>query len=234
MPDDQPDIPADYADTVAALTDTNSGTVMPPRPMMWAEARGGVAGGMAKQENDMTTKPPNMTPEERAGLNSALLRTTHYLEWGMGASTCDAACHPNIESIVSVDSDPAWVAKMRVDIILGGERARLIHADIGPVGAWGYPAEGVSGVPYVLAPWGGPEPDLVLIDGRFRVACALFVSLAAPRATVLLHDADRDEYRVLREFFDVAAKVGTLWELLPRDRPLAAMTEMLGRLEDAR
>ncbi len=30
MPDDQPDVPDDYADLVAELADTNSGAVRPP------------------------------------------------------------------------------------------------------------------------------------------------------------------------------------------------------------
>jgi hypothetical protein len=59
----------------------------------------------------------------------------------------------------------------------------------------------------------GYQPDLILIDGRFRVACGLAAALEAPDATVLVHDYTfRPDYQILEEFFVVTRKVETLVE----------------------
>ena len=100
-----------------------------------------------------------------------------------------------------------------------GSRA-LLHCDFGQVGPWGFPA-GVDRFrgfhQYACAPWdaaqtGGHTPDLVLVDGRFRVACFLYSLVCARPGTVILFDdyADRPQYHVVEEFCLPIARAGRL------------------------
>jgi hypothetical protein len=60
------------------------------------------------------------------------------------------------------------------------------------------------------------KADLVLIDGRFRVACALATWLdASPNTTVLIHDYHRRSYHNAELFFDIVERVEGLVMLRP-------------------
>ena len=56
------------------------------------------------------------------------------------------------------------------------------------------------------------NPDLVLIDGRFRVACALYTWFAVDGAAIVLFDDffDRPFYHVVLEYYNVLEKAGRL------------------------
>jgi hypothetical protein len=54
------------------------------------------------------------------------------------------------------------------------------------------------------------DTDLVLVDGRFRVACALQIVLSNYTGVVLLHDAQRPEYQPLFKFFNTIERVDNL------------------------
>ncbi len=146
-----------------------------------------------------------MAPEEALMLGGMLRGTARYLEFGAGGSTVLAA-HLVQGSITTVDSSTEWLDRVAA-ACPATSRARLTlhHADIGPVGEWGVPLDPA------LAPcwpcyhedvWTRQEaaaPELVLVDGRFRIACAIQALLrTAPGTPVLLHDyPERPHYHVL-------------------------------------
>lgn len=159
-----------------------------------------------------------------------------YLEFGLGGSTLMAIRH-GAETVVAVDSDPGWVASVRqhpeVAPLVDSGAAAVLHADIGPIGPWGTPKDRshIACWPnYVGLPWAewrrwGGLPDLVYVDGRFRVACCLSVALAAAGdhdtgagPLVLLHDVrdDRPYYREVFEVFETIDGVNTLRVLRAR------------------
>jgi hypothetical protein len=96
-----------------------------------------------------------------------------YGEYGVGRSTkwlfqnTDAQVH-------SVDSDARWVKSVRQEC-QHSDRLHLQYCDVGPVGDWGWPLDDTGRdnyAHYTNAWWyEGIKPDLVLIDGRFRVCC---------------------------------------------------------------
>lgn len=109
-----------------------------------------------------------------------------YLEYGSGGSTFLAA--QKRKRFISVDSDRYFLRAVENNISAHGfhdaETQKYIHADIGLTKGWGYPAfkfrtkaRLAKWVAYSNAPWSGMPadalPDLILVDGRFRVACAL-------------------------------------------------------------
>ena len=177
-----------------------------------------------------------------------------YLEFGTGGSTL-LAVRGGFERIVAIDSDPTWVAAVRAhpeiaEAIASG-RADIRHADIGPLADWGNPRnrDHVEQWPtYIRTAWEAWSehaelPDLVFVDGRFRVACCLSVILAvgadakaAQGLRVALHDAgpERPYYDALLEFFDVVERVNTLqvMQIKPKVSAGLALSVLLHRQFD--
>ena len=200
--------------------------------------------------------PPHMFgDEERLFRETLAAHGQRYLEFGMGGSTLLAAKADS--QVVAVDSNTRWVQRVRahpaMDNAIRAGRATLLHADIGPLREWGFPADRsqIAAWPeYIRLPWVAWEarkerPSLIFVDGRFRVACCLsaVVALAPWRAAgetprVMLHDFDaaRTFYKPVLDFFEIEAIENTLHLLRIRAdaSPIAAMTAMLSALSDPR
>ena len=120
---------------------------------------------------------------------------------------------------IAVDTDRYFLESVRAKIHaagLGSTGQVFRHADIGRTGAWGAPLGRVTEARRELfrhASDPPPEcfdgllPDLVLIDGRFRVACAFKVlNMLRPQRgwTVVVDDyADRPEYHGIEDYAQV-------------------------------
>ena len=78
--------------------------------------------------------------------------------------------------------------------------------DLGPIGWAGRPknyAKRAAFQRYIESPWNrGQKPEVILVDGRFRVACFLYsLASADPGSTILFDDyKDREHYHVVEEF----------------------------------
>jgi hypothetical protein len=83
---------------------------------------------------------PFMSDAERALLESFLRHSDNYLEFGSGGSTV-AAARLVRNHVTAVDSSRDWLTKVEQACIAAECPIRpvLIHADIGPTGAWGMP-----------------------------------------------------------------------------------------------
>lgn len=159
---------------------------------------------------------------EREGLfafEAELRRDSVYCEFGCGGSTVMAASR-GIKSVYSVDTNRDWIDSVSRQVAGTGSRVVISHCDLGPVGTWGHPTATrhiYQFHEYAFAPWKAAQadsesPSLVLIDGRFRVACFL-VSLAYAReGTVILFDdyAHRSEYHVVERYCERVACYGRL------------------------
>jgi hypothetical protein len=197
--------------------------------------------------------PPRMSAAELALFRRVLgAGRRRYAEFGTGGSSLLAVREP-FDIIVGVESDQEWARKVReeeeVAAAITAGRASILHADIGPTGAWGGPVDRDKPQKwpnYIATMWSEWErrqsfPDLVLVDGRFRVACALSVALlaAAQRGgreapLVVLHDVSdrRPNYNRVFDFFHLEEQAETLVVLSPRQRvaPEAILAGMLGRI----
>lgn len=160
---------------------------------------------------------PFLDPLGKAFLTHALAGSRSYLEFGSGGSTVLAAKTTPV--IVSVESDKSFLqaveAKVR-QMPLRPALAEFIHANIGITTRWGNPlvkrptTERVEHwARYPTAPWAVLQqaqivPDTVLIDGRFRVACALESLAHLPpksHSRILVDDyTSRPEYAPITEF----------------------------------
>jgi hypothetical protein len=138
-------------------------------------------------------------------------RSRIYIEYGSGGSTVMAA--RVVDRLVSVENDSRFqsAVKQRLrDCPRRPAQLQLIDVDIGVTGEWGTPFYTTRTADrtmrwrrYSTAPWdcfndGDPEPDAILIDGRFRVACVLYslLRLSESSPCVILFDdyGDRPWY----------------------------------------
>ena len=157
---------------------------------------------------------PEMSADEIGVLRECYSKAASVVEFGSGGSTLLAVRSPSLQRIWSVESDPAWIEKLHgLPEVAAAEQAgrlRFIHADIGPTGDYGMPLDDATQgrwPSYHDAVWADPDTsgaDLVLIDGRFRVACALAaLAHCQPHAILLFHDFwSRPVYHPVLAFTD--------------------------------
>ena len=162
-------------------------------------------------------------------------------EYGSGGSTVLAAEMPG-KRVVSVESDKAWAGKMRrwfaAHPPAEGAKVEIVWSDIGPTKDWGQPADqsGWKRFPrYPLGVWqrdGFEHPDVVLVDGRFRVGCVLATAYSIARPVTVLFDdyANRDRHHGVEEFVGAPARiVGRMAEfrLEPRAVPAVKLLQIV-------
>lgn len=183
---------------------------------------------------------PHMEPEGRALLAERLGKSKIFLEYGSGGSSVMAA-QSNIRKIYSIDSDETYLRAVQARIgQLGGDLEKYlpIYADIGPTGDWGRPRDYGSAAlwpAYANEPWNvmekqGASPDLILVDGRFRVACFLISALLADEGCVILFDDyfDRPGYHVVEKYLKPVRAAGRMAEfVVPAIKPHGLVQELL-------
>ena len=135
---------------------------------------------------------------------SLVKQARSYGEYGMGSSTIWVLDHCKC-TVMAVDSDPVWIGHVKEK---AGIAARLdaTHVDVGVLATMGRPKnydKRENFLAYCEAIWKGPQkPELVLIDGRFRVCCFLNCLLhGAPGTKILFDDYRyRPNYHVVEEY----------------------------------
>jgi hypothetical protein len=181
---------------------------------------------------------PYFDDQSKAIFKALISNAQTYLEYGSGGSTQLAARYA--KTVISVDHDRAFLEAVGQQIYKTGAcpEFKPIVVNIGSSGPWGYPVFAWFGSnldtarcskstdsrlqrwkSYPIAPWKFLqqrmlEPDVILIDGRFRVACALesFLRLG-PKSTcnILVDDyAGRPHYKSIEEFGDLVAMHGRM------------------------
>ena len=154
-------------------------------------------------------------PEESEFLCRHYEAADTILEYGSGGSTVLAA--ELGRTVFSVESDKAWAERLTAHVAPLSDRVRVHWADIGRTGAWGVPmrAREYRKFPgYALSVWDRPDfvqPDLVLIDGRFRASCLVAVMLRATRPVTVLFD----DYRK-RSYYHGVEKLARKEEVIGR------------------
>jgi hypothetical protein len=161
-----------------------------------------------------------MDPETLAFLDERLRVSRAYLEYGSGGST-RMAVGLRVPHILSVESDHAFgrAVQQAVQGDLQGIDFQLFLPKVGPTGRWGYPTgtEHFQAWPeYPTCAWSalrrhGLSPDLVLVDGRFRVACFLATLVSAKPGTAIILDdyaGRRGKYQIAESHAPLRAMLG--------------------------
>lgn len=153
---------------------------------------------------------PMMSENEQQLFRDALKNASVYFEYGIGGSSIWAMAYGL--DLNGVETDKHWM--LQVTNCLDPYPYDLRYIDIGPVGYYGKPStisdnfEIYSKSILIFE----KNFDLVLIDGRFRVACAATVAEMAIESQnrnlkVYFHDFfDRHEYSIVTKFMHVESR----------------------------
>ena len=165
---------------------------------------------VATEESEPVERfPSTLRPDEYNFLRDALAACSVFLEYGTGGSTFLAA-DQNVSTIISIETDSDYLESIARDMERYDSVFIPVHCDLGPTKTWGYPADDSSinhWPSYFMGGWAAVDdsispPDLVLVDGRFRVASFIVSYLLAPdNATILFSDyVDRPHYHAVERF----------------------------------
>lgn len=127
-----------------------------------------------------------------------------YGEYGVGDSTV-WVINNSAAVVLSVDSDKQWIEKVKSRCT---DLSRLDHVtvDLGKITNWGRPqdySKRENFQKYTNSIWEREKkPDVVLVDGRFRVCCFLTSLLYAEEGTFIIFDdyKERPHYHIVEEF----------------------------------
>lgn len=158
---------------------------------------------------------PHFDSDTNAWFCDRLSRSKFYLEYGSGGSTLLAA-RLNVKTI-SVEGD-RFYAKAVKNALPEDHAVVMLTPDIGLTKQWSAPLFWASkkGKTYVSAPFAliaTEVPDLILVDGRYRVACALEAArqtnIRKSSATILFDDyVDRPHYHEIEKLLGAPKLVG--------------------------
>lgn len=146
----------------------------------------------------------NLFSNESELFTNYLNNSKCYGEYGVGISTVYAARYQNKKTI-SIDTDIAWVNKVKENLF-SEDNIDISYVDFGEVLSYGRPKsyknrENIKS--YLNYIWQkNSKPDLVLIDGRFRVACFLTSLIHAEKGTHIIFDDYilRQHYHIVEIF----------------------------------
>lgn len=160
---------------------------------------------MNANQNDETLlrpMPPGMLFDGDDALFKRIAKTAKgYVEYGCGTSTIWMAENSSAK-IQSVDTSHAW-AQSTQKLLSRKQDCAITHIDLGPIGAWGRPmgyTHHEKFNDYFFYNWDqAPDAQMVLIDGRFRVACFCASVIRSNPGTHILFDdyANRAYYQVV-------------------------------------
>jgi protein O-GlcNAc transferase len=145
-----------------------------------------------------------------------LNKAKNYFEFGSGGSTYKAIFSNNIEKIYSVESDLKWIEtiKKNVNDVQLLNKIVFLYIDMQTVpNNFGYPGVHFPISEYknysnTILKYKNCNIDLILIDGRFRVACCLKCFDVIDNNCFILFDDFlwRDYYHVVLEFYEIVEK----------------------------
>ena len=150
-----------------------------------------------------------MNPNDKRMFYKYLDSCKHYFEFGSGGSTIQASLRQNIQSITSVESDNEWYKRIS-QMLSQDNRVNMKYVHVNSIpGKFGHPFPKGSVIANKYAGLiEGHSPDIVLIDGRFRVACALKCFCNISNNSVILFDdfLNRPEYHIVLNYYDIIEK----------------------------
>lgn len=128
-----------------------------------------------------------------------------YGEYGCGASTKYILLN-TFADVISVDTSKEWVSKVTKETLAYKNRLNLKHLFLGETKHWGYPIDYSRESSFSLYTdyiWQQKKkPELVLVDGRFRVCCFLSSLKFADEGTKIIFDdyVNRPHYHIVEKF----------------------------------
>ena len=157
-----------------------------------------------------------------------LKKSKFYFEYGSGSSTL-VASELN-KKFISIELDKKYYLELKKKI----KNDQVKFFNIGPVGEFSYPIfklkkkiiNYINSIDSYLS--NEDYPDLILIDGRFRIACCLnilkHIQKKSLKVLILLDDYEkRESYKILNKFFKIKS-IGRMAILKPLKKRVSDKT----------
>ena len=147
--------------------------------------------------------------------NKAIRKCEYYFEFGSGGSTFQAAMRKNIKKIYSVESNEFWIKRISDNIAKVNSKfnKKIEFKFIDFIGkrSLGYPSEDCPKEVWykysqALNDIEIPPNSVILVDGRFRVACLLNIFNNIKDDTIILFDdflLRQDDYKDILKNFEI-------------------------------
>ncbi|WP_299701339.1 hypothetical protein [uncultured Pontibacter sp.] len=170
---------------------------------------------------------PCMTYKEMKLLERSSKPSKSVVEFGAGGSTIHFL--KENKKVVSVENNKPYIDYLiTIDLIrkkIDEKQLSLNYVNTGEVRKWGKPIDELNKnewPQYYTQVWEKLKieaPDLLLIDGRFRVMCALCaIPYIKEDTCVLFHDFTKPKkYNSILEFFDIIDCADSLYVLKIKD-----------------
>ena len=139
-------------------------------------------------------------------------QSNFYFEYGVGKST-KWVIENTKSKVIAVDSDQKWINNVSNKNSFD-ERVKFIWVDLGKLTDWGRPISynrRDNFISYINSVWTFDiKADVILIDGRFRVACFLYSLLNAKKGSFIFFDDynNRPWYHIVEEVLPIYKKCG--------------------------
>ena len=162
-----------------------------------------------------------MTGRERKCFEKYVLKSRNYLEFGMGGSTIFYLRNSG-GKVCSVEANSRWLEFLRRKNVIAKaeacDRLKICQADIGPLGECGYPVnesarEKFPDYSQAVFRQTAQKFDLILADGRFRVACVLasIIHQRGNNPLIAVHDFRfRGKYHPIVKYLDKVERADSL------------------------
>lgn len=159
---------------------------------------------------------PELSANDMKMFNRYLDKSTVYFEYGSGGSTYQANLRQNIQKIYSVESDKTWINKLKLSI-KDDSKIIYIYSEMGTKPrTWGYPSKSCDQSNLInysehihnMSVEERSKIDLVMIDGRFRVACCLKCFDVINDGCYVIFDdfLPRKKYHIILNYYDIVEK----------------------------
>lgn len=159
---------------------------------------------------------PHIKPYDKEMFYKYLNKASHYFEFGGGGSTYQAAICPNIESVICIESSKEWIRMIEEKLknTLYSNKVDFQYIEIHNKGdRWGHPSlEATSDEKRAysnsILSYKNTPIDFILIDGRFRVACALKTFSCISDTCIVAFDdfLDRSHYHIVLDYYELIDK----------------------------
>lgn len=157
---------------------------------------------------------PHFKPNDKPMFYKYLDKANVYFEFGSGGSTYQASIRDNIKRVYSVESDKFWSDKLQGILTEYNHKITYLFTDVNSAPrTWGAP--GLNATQNQMKQYSSQimniddgiakQIDLILIDGRFRVACCLKCFDVISNDCLIAFDDFfiRPKYHVVLDYFDV-------------------------------
>ena len=159
---------------------------------------------------------PELSANDMKMFYRYLDKSTVYFEYGSGGSTYQANLRPNIQKIYSVESDKSWINQLK-SYIKDDSKITYIYNEMGTKPrTWGYPSKSCKKSNLInysehicnLSVEERSKIDLVMVDGRFRVACCLKCFYVINDECYIIFDdfLHRKKYHIILNYYDIVEK----------------------------